>query len=161
MKIQSLIRRFAIAFTIAAFALVLATLPNVSEAKGYASSTASSTKGMNKVVDAACMVEAIDTREDALMDAWVDMSSSTVVALGARRDGLMDAWGMTTMKERTAAIVKTWKEWRTDKKTIAIEFRKDRKTAWEAFKKTAKNECKMTTPKDESLEKATSDSIAL
>jgi hypothetical protein len=147
-----------------AFTIALSMFPGVSEAHGssHASSTASSTKHMgNKNVDATCMVEAIDDREDALMDAWGDMSSSTMAALEDRRDALMDAWGEATMKERTASVVKAWKEWRADKKAITAEFRKDRKAAWDTFKKTAKNECKMVTPKDENLEKATSDSIAL
>jgi hypothetical protein len=164
MNTQSMTRGFVSAVAITAFAMALVILPGVSEAHAgaHASSTASSTKNAgNKNVDATCMVGAIDDREDALMDAWADMSSSTMAALEDRRDALMTAWGKTTVKERTAGVVKAWKEWRADKKAITAEFRKDRKAAWDTFKKTAKNECKMVTPKDENLEKATSDSIAL
>ncbi len=158
------VRSFTSALAIALFALALTLIAGVSDAHAAsnASSTASSTKGMNnKKVDATCMVAAIDDREDALMNAWEEMSSSTMAALEDRRNGLMSAWGKTTMKERTAALVKIWKEWRTDKKAITAEFRNDRKAAWDTFKKTAKNECKIVTPKDENLEKAVSDAIAL
>jgi uncharacterized membrane protein len=164
MNTQRMNRGFVGAIAVCAFAVAVMMFPGVSEAHGgsHASSTASSTKNMgNKNVDAACMVEAIDNREDALMDAWADMSSSTMAALEDRRDALMDAWGEATVKERSAGVVKAWKEWRAEKKAITAEFRKDRKAAWDAFKKTAKDECKMVTPKDENLEKATSDSIAL
>lgn len=152
------------ALLVTSFAVALFTFPGVSEAHSGEkhSSTATSTRDTgHKNVDATCMAEAIDDREDALMDAWADMSSSTMAAIEDRRDGLMDAWGLTVMKDRSTAIVKVWKEWRTDKKAITAEFRTDRKAAWDAFKKTAKNECKMVTPKDENLEKATSDSIAI
>lgn len=129
----------------------------------HAESTSTSTTARNntKTADIACMSDAIDTREDTLIAAWEEMSSSTVIALHKRHDNLVDAWSLTSIKERTLALVKTWKEWRTEKKTITAEFRKDRKAAWDEFKKTAKDECKTRLPKEESLEKATSDSIAI
>jgi hypothetical protein len=106
------------------------------------------------------MVKAIDDREDALIEAWAGMHTATLNALTERRDALMKAWGLTD-KARTAAVVKAWKEWRTDKKALTAEFRKDRKAAWDTFKKTAKTTCKVTVPKDEAQEKAVSDSISI
>ncbi len=115
----------------------------------------------SSTVDATCMAEAVEEREDALMSAWSDMSSSTMTALDDRREALVAAWNLTTVSERARALAAAWKEWRNDKKAITAEFRKDRKAAWDAFKKTAKEECREKLPKEENLEKATSDSIAI
>ncbi len=140
------------AITLAFFALALfALIPQTSSAHGGTTGAASTT----------CMAGAIDDREDALMEAWAAMHTSTLNALTERRDALMTAWGLTEAKARNAAVVKAWKAWRTDKKELTAEFRKDRKAAWEAFKKTAKTECKVTVPKDEAQEKAASDSISI
>jgi hypothetical protein len=158
MNTQISVRGFVGILTIIISAVIISmTLPSVTSAHG--GTHASSTGRHN--LDATCMSAAVDDREDALIDAWVDMSSSTVVALKDRRDGLMTAWGLTSLRDRTIALVRVWRTWRADKKEIVAGFRDDRKVAWDAFKTTAKDECKVTTPKDESLEKTTSDSIAI
>ncbi len=150
------------------FALVLGVLfvlaaPTPSEAAtgSSESSTATSTKGMNKKVNLTCMATAIDTREDAVMTAWKNFSSTTIAALGVRKTALHTAWGMTEMKARTAAVVKAWKEWRSASMKAHKALRGERKAAWDAFKKTAKDTCKMPTPKEESQDVAAKDTIAL
>ncbi len=117
--------------------------------------------GAGKTLDYMCMGEAVEEREDALMDAWGEMSSSTMSALEKRKTALHTAWEKPVAKDRALAVAKAWKEWKASKKSFQTEFRKDRKAAWDAFKKTAKESCKMTVPKDEALEKTTSDSIAI
>jgi hypothetical protein len=155
-----------VVFICCAFAFAIA--PSVGSAHGsdhasHATSTATSTRGTGKArnVDATCMSAAIDTRETALMTAWDELSTSIKTGLTDRKSALSAAWALTDLKARNAGIVAAWKEWRTDKKAAHTEFRKDRKSAWEAFKKTAKDSCKMSTPKDESLEKASSDAVAI
>jgi hypothetical protein len=118
-------------------------------------------KKASSTVDATCMAEAVEEREDALMSAWGDMSSSTMVALDDRREALVAAWDMEKVSDRARALATAWKEWKADKKAINAEFRKDRKAAWDAFKKTAKEDCKEKLPKEENLEKTASDSIAI
>jgi len=163
MKIQNITTSFIGVCAVLFLGFIFATMPLTSEAKSgnHASSTATSTKGIGKNLDATCMASAVSAREETLMDAWSDMSSSTLAALMVRKTALNSAWVLTTVKERSLAVSKAWKAWRSDKKEITADFRSERKGAWETFKKTAKNDCKMTTPKDEALEKSTSDTIAI
>ncbi len=153
-------RTLLITLTLVFGMLFILGAPTPSEARGD-SETATSTKGMNKKVDLTCMATAIDTREDAVMTAWKNFSSTTVAALGVRKAALHTAWGMTEMKARTAAVVKAWKEWRTASMKAHKALRGERKAAWDAFKKTAKDTCKMATPKEESQDVAAKDTIAL
>jgi hypothetical protein len=124
-------------------------------ARGMLGARASST------VDISCMAEAVATREDALMTAWDDLGEAISDALADRKEALMDAWDIDNQSDRTKAVREVWKEWRNDKKAAHTEFRSDRKAAWQAFNKTAKSTCKMTLPKDESLEKTGSDTVAI
>jgi hypothetical protein len=95
------------------------------------------------------------------MDAWEDFSSTTIAALGVRRTALHTAWEMTEIKARTAAVVKAWKAWRTASTNAHKELRGDRKAAWDAFKKTAKDTCKTTLPREESQGAVAKDTIVL
>ncbi len=149
-------------------AFAFSILPNVSSAHGsdhasHATSSATSTRGLGRGanVDATCMSSAVATRESALMTAWDELSASVKSGLTDRKASLAAAWALTDVKARNTAITNAWKEWRSDKKSAHTEFRKDRKSAWDAFKKTAKDSCKMTTPKDESLEKTEKDSVTI
>jgi gas vesicle protein len=124
-------------------------------ARGLLGTRASST------VDISCMAEAIETREDALMTAWDDLGEAISDALADRKEGLMDAWDISNQSDRTKAVREVWKEWKNDKKAAHAEFRSDRKAIWQAFNKTAKTTCKESLPKDESLEKTGSDTVAI
>ncbi len=143
--------------TLLTIALLLLTLPLMVSAEG---GPAGKVKG-GKNVDATCMAAAVDVREEALMEAWETMSADTLEALTERKAALHSAWDLTDSAARNKAVATAWKTWKTDKKEIATEFRNDRKAAWAAFKTTAKASCKVTTPKEEGLEKAESDSIAI
>jgi hypothetical protein len=176
MNAQIITRGFVGALAIVACALMLIAIPNTSDAhtSKSASSTTSSMKDVEKQskknllnasstsnVDVTCMSEAVDVRETALIDAWNSFNANTLTILNNRKSALHSAWEITTIKERTAALVSAWKTWRSDKKEVTAEFRKERKAAWGAFKKTARDECRVATPKEESLEKSSSDSISL
>lgn len=113
------------------------------------------------MMDATCMATAVDARESALMSAWSELNSSLTTSLTERKTALVAAWNLSSVSERTKALVAAWKEWRADKKAAQGEFRKDRKAAWDTFKKTAKDSCKSVVPKDEAMEKAEKDSVAL
>jgi hypothetical protein len=111
-------------------------------------------------VDRNCMATAVGVREDALTTAWNDFSASITSAINERKTALVGAWNTSETGSRDA-IKKAWEAWRSDKKDAHTELRNDRRAAWETFKKTAKESCKVTTPKEEGLEKTTSDSIAI
>jgi hypothetical protein len=146
--------KIAIGIIIGACAsLVFLAVPNYSNAHGADhATTATSTKKMKgKNVDATCMQTAVDTREAALGTAWVTLHDEIEDALTARKTALHDAWGLTDVQARNTAIGKAWKTWKTDSKNIQKEFRTDRKASWETFRKTTKDSCKVTAPKDEAL----------
>ncbi len=127
-------------------------------------STSTSTKPKHDkastTVDRTCMAAAVNTREESLASAWSDFADSITTSLTERKDTLAAAWNASESGSRDA-IKKAWENWRSDKKAAHTELRNDRKSAWDTFKKTAKESCKITTPKDEGLEKSSSDSIAL
>ncbi len=150
-------------------------IPQISEAHGgvthstageaaeHLRETARSNSGTraSTTVDVTCMAEAVGTREDALMTAWSEQNTAMTAALTERKEALVDAWDLSSQSERTRALAAAWKEWKSEKKSIIAEFRKDRKAAWDAFKKTAKDDCREKLPKEEVLEKAASDTIAI
>lgn len=176
MKAHIVTRGFVGALAILACALILIATPNTSEAHGKSGNASSTKSSMQDVakhakknlsnasstsnVDATCMSEAVDVRESALIDAWSAFNANIVTALNQRKDALHAGWEITDLKERTTALVKAWKDWRMSKKDITADFRSARKDAWTTFKQTAKNECKMTTPKEESADKSASDSMS-
>jgi hypothetical protein len=136
-----------------------------SERRGpNASSTASSTKDRSgkasTTVDRTCMAAAVATREASIKTAWTTFTGSVTTALDKRAAALAAAWGASTDGNREG-VKKAWADWKKDKQAAHTKLRMDRKTAWDAFKKTAKESCKLTTPKEEGLEKSGSDSINL
>ncbi len=112
-------------------------------------------------VDATCMQTAVETREGALSTAWDEFNESMSSALDARKTALKDAWGLSDVKAQKKANIAAWKEWKADSKEAHATLKADRKAAWDAFKKTAKDTCKVSVPKDEALGKDASGSISL
>ncbi len=127
--------------------------------QNMASSTAASST--RPVIDLSCMSTAVETRETALATAWDDLNDDVSAALAKRKAALIAAWDIDNNADRGKAIRAAWSAWKTDKKSAHTAFRSDRKAAWDTFKKTAKEECKMTLPKEEGLEKSTSDSVSI
>lgn len=123
--------------------------------------TSTTTSKGDKTVDATCMQTAADAREDSLQSSWASFTADITTALGARKAALHDAWGLSDLASQKAASVKAWKDWKTASKAAHTELRSDRKTSWDAFKKTVKDTCKVSTPKEEGLEKDGAGSISL
>ncbi len=122
------------------------------------STNASSTRPQ---LDLSCMSEAVETRETALATAWDGLDEDVKAALAKRKTALIAAWDIDNTADRGKAIRSAWTAWKADKKAAHTAFRSDRKSAWETFKKTAKDECKVTLPKEEGLEKSSSDSVSI
>ncbi len=139
--------------------VALFAMPQVSEASSHTNAT--STQMRKAKVDAVCMQTAVGVREDAIQSAWTTFSSSTLAALSVRKSALNAAWGLTDLKAQKTSIIKAWKDWKKSSKDAHMTLKKDRKAAWETFKKTAKNTCKITTPGDESLSTDGAGSISL
>ncbi|MCU0677963.1 MAG: hypothetical protein MUF19_00040 [Candidatus Pacebacteria bacterium] len=132
--------------------------PNASGTK--ATSTKDRMGKASTTVDRTCMAAAAATRESAIKTAWTTFTSSVTTALDKRGTALASAWGASTDGNREA-VKKAWTDWKKDKTAANSKLKNDRKAAWDAFKKTAKESCKVTTPKEEGLERSGSDSIAL
>lgn len=114
-----------------------------------------------KKVDLTCMQAAVDTREDAIADAFATFNTDVEEALASRKTALHDAWGMEDGKERNAEIKEIWKTWKSDHKAAFKVLKEERKEAWTTFKSTVKTDCKETLPKEESLSTDGSGSVAL
>ncbi len=132
---------------------------------GTASSTrATSTKERgdkaSTTIDRTCMAAAVATREASIKTAWATFATSITAGLDKRAAALAAAWGASADGNREA-VKKAWTDWKKDRAAANTELKGDRKEAWDAFKKTAKESCKISTPKEEGLEKSGSDSINL
>lgn len=126
--------------------------------------TASSTMASStrpKAINATCMSAAVEVRETALISALNELNTSLAEKLTVRKDALVTAWSLSDVAARGKAIRAAFTTWKKDKMTAHTEFKSDRKAAWDTFKTTAKSQCKVTLPKEEMMETASKDSIAL
>lgn len=87
----------------------------------------------NLVSGLACMQTAVVARDNAIIAAWGTVSASITAAFTARRDALNLAWGITVKKDRNAALVKAWKDFRTSTKIAKSTFNTARNAAWKKF----------------------------
>lgn len=141
--------------------ILFLSVPTPSHANETADTASSSAKVRKAKVDATCMQTAVDTREDAIISAWDAYATTMKTGLSTRKTALHDAWGLTDLKAQRTAIAAAWKAWKTTSVGAHKELKADRKGAWDAFKKTVKDSCKIATPKEEALGKDASGSISL
>lgn len=123
--------------------------------------TASSTDSLGWNVDATCMQAAVDTREASVASAFTNFTATMTSVLSARKTALYAAWGMSDISARHTALKTAWRTARDAAKSAHATLKSDRKTAWEAFKTTAKNSCRTNVPREESLDRDVSGSISL
>ena len=107
------------------------------------------------------MATAVSERETDLLSAWTKLTSGISEALTERSTALAAAWNNTSAKDAATASKAAWSTWKKEKVDLHKTFKSERKAAWDSFKTTAKNECKVTVPKEENLEKTASDSVAI
>lgn len=96
-------------------------------------STPAPSTNPNLVPGLACMKTAVVTRDNYIISAWGTASASITAAYAARRDALSAAWGITVRKDRNAALVKAWKDFRSSTKSAKNTFNTARNTAWKQF----------------------------
>ncbi|MFA6523588.1 MAG: hypothetical protein WCS85_04445 [Candidatus Peribacteraceae bacterium] len=125
-------------------AVALASTMLVSTA--LATSSSSSSK---PPIDSACVITALDKRDDAIIAAFDLYAASERTALVARMNALKSDWGITDATQRKAAIKDAWKTYRDSIKSANSTFRIARKEAWKQFKADAKV-CKVSLPVEES-----------
>lgn len=117
-------------------------------------------KRASTTVNRTCMAEAVSVRETSIKTAWTTYTGSMTSGLDKRSTALIAAWNDTTASSKAANKL-AWSNWKSDSKAAHSKLRTDRKSAWETFKKTAKDSCKVSVPKEEGQDKESKDSIAL
>lgn len=89
-------------------------------------------------VDSACMQNAVEKRDSAIISA-VDAYAGTVkTALQTRKDALKAAWAITDKAQRNAALKAAWAAFNGTWKNARQALSEQRKAAWSAFKADAK-----------------------
>ncbi len=82
-----------------------------------------------------CIREAIETRDQGIMDAFDTYHTAAKAALQTRIDDLKTAWEKPKGTYRKADIKDVWSKYRTELRLVRKEFKLDKKVVWDAFKK--------------------------
>ena len=85
-------------------------------------------------VDTACMITAVEKRDNAVITAWDTFSTTYKTALETRRDALKTAWADTNRNTRKASIRNAWKAFRNSKKSAWRTRKASIRSAWRQFK---------------------------
>lgn len=85
------------------------------------------------VVNNSCMVTAVDTRDNAVITAWHNFSTTYNTALETRRDALKAAWGDANKNTRRASVRSAWRTFRNSKKSAWRTRKSAIRTAWRQF----------------------------
>lgn len=83
--------------------------------------------------DLICMQTAVEKRDNAIIAAWDNLSSSMKTALQTRRDALKSAWGISIKKDRNKAIRSAWTNFKLARRIARRNFLAARRTAWDQF----------------------------
>jgi len=84
--------------------------------------------------DTACMVTAVEKRDNAVISAWDTFSATIKSALETRRDSLKAAWTDANQSTRRASIKQTWRTYRNSRKSAWRTRRSAIFSAWRTFK---------------------------
>lgn len=87
-----------------------------------------------KQLDLVCLQGAIEKRENAIIAAFTKKAEAIKVALETRKNALKEAWGKTIQKERIAARLKTWNDYRLAIKKARNTYYTEIKAAWTQFR---------------------------
>ena len=122
---------------------------SIAYAENFATSTPSrpekSAKPEKKsTLDSACMVKAVEKRENTVISAHDTLSGAVKTALTKRKTALMSAWGLTVAKDRRTARLAAWNAFRTEQKATRKAHLTAVKDAWKLYKTEAKA-CKVDT----------------
>lgn len=106
---------------------------------------ASSTKAVNR----SCMQEAVNTRENKIMEAGYTYAYAMRSAMEKRKASFATVWTGTEVTNQTT-YRQIWSQWKRDSEAARKKLQENRKTAWQTFRDTAVKSCKATLPKEES-----------
>jgi len=92
-------------------------------------------------VDSACMQNAVEKRDSAVISAVDAYAAAVKAALQTRKDSLKAAWAITDKTQRNAALKAAWAAFNGTWKNARQALNGQKKAAWSAFKADAKT-CK-------------------
>ena len=105
----------------------------------------------------SCVKDAVNTREEVVIQAFSEFNSSMMTALEQRKDALADVWSETEKTERQSLRKTAWSNFKSAKKAAAKEYKSSKREAWKNYKETVVKECKSKTASVEEVEKTSVD----
>jgi hypothetical protein len=107
----------------------------------------------SKNISFACMQDAIEHRDSAMINAMDKLAADSKAALTARKDALKAAWAITDKINRSNAITKAWNTFKVSWKKAQTDFKNARRIAWSSYRAETKT-CKLTVSTYDSSELA-------
>ncbi len=107
--------------------------PPASASPGPSSKAKDLFKNNKKVVDIACMQQAIEKRDTAIISGLDAYYAVTEASLQTRKETMKTAWAITDVKERRTALKDAWKTYRETIKIARNSFKTAKKSAWQQF----------------------------
>jgi hypothetical protein len=121
--------------------LALAFLISVPGLAAAEESNSSSEGGAITSTVKTCMAAAVATREAALQSGWSAFNTAVMNAYDTRADALADAWTGNTRAEIKNDVKAAWKAFKDAMKNARKDWKTAKKNAWSEFKTDAKD-CK-------------------
>ncbi len=120
---------------------------NVMQLRSSTTTRATSTRPR---ADLNCMQTALNAREESFKSAFMAFNTSVLSAIDTRKNSLSTLWstGSTTNRQRHQEITKTWRD---SLEVARKKFREDRDAAWKTFRETAQKNCRVTLPREETV----------
>lgn len=129
----------AVTLVLAVGSSVTAFADNAAEATPTTTSVTPVVAAPTKVVfNFSQVVAPMQTREDAIANAWAKEFEALGAALSDRRTELTNAYALTNQKDVKAAVKAAHKKYHDAVKQARKESVADRKAAWNTFNKTVK-----------------------
>ena len=122
-----------ISFLLSSGAVALADTSTAANTNVSTAVSTSSTQPVGKPLDIACMQNAVEKRDNAVISALDGYHATVRAALVARRDALKAAWAVTDPDARAKAINSAWDAFRGTWRNAAHTLNAARKSAWDQF----------------------------
>lgn len=85
-----------------------------------------------------CMQTAVETRDNAILQAWSTYSDGVTAELTARKTAFKAAWGDAEKKSRRKSLLTAWETWRKSRRSASQTFSQAKRTAWKEYTKSSK-----------------------
>ena len=96
-------------------------------------STTTPMTSAKKTINVACIQNAVETRDSAIISAVSTHATAQTSALSARKSALKTAWAITDQKARRDALRNAWKAFSAASQSARKMFRDAQHAAWKKF----------------------------